>query len=570
MYRLLLYLGLSFLLLLTVSTGAVYLLMRSTHLQDTRQSLQSWQKQTNARIEQKVGELDLLARHLAGETAVQRFTLSGGSTEDKPARELLDALLRSYAGDVSYVNELCLIRAQDSGVFCTPIDPGGVQLSSQPLPAMTRNERLLFPAVQQPGEQSRAAELIHATPVWDRGSGVVKGVLLLSVNTRKLLQDIFEGPAISSLLLYDEKGTLLFSRHPEDREDIGSRIITPADYDTGLVQEGSRYAFRERLDVPQVAWYTRVEAVTQFSFYERKLLYMTLTIYAAGFMLLLLISWFLYKKRFAGPLERLRILMKRAELGDLKAYWIGRQAGELNELGEGYNQMLNRLEELIKQVKREEGLKKEAEMEALKYQLNPHFLYNTLNTIKWVAKMHRTPQIGEVVTALVRLLQASLGKKGDFITVREEVELLRDYMHIQTFRYGEKIKLSIEVDPLSSDCLLPCMLLQPLVENAIVHGIEPAKKDGLISIRVWVEPERDLLICEVEDNGIGLNEPRQEEAAGGRAASGVRERMSGIGLQHIREKIKLYYGNGYHMHLFGKPGEGTLVRLTLPVHHSGG
>ena len=103
--------------------------------------------------------------------------------------------------------------------------------------------------------------------------------------------------------------------------------------------------------------------------------------------------------------------------------------------------MLNRLEDLIKQVKREESLKKEAEMEALHYQLNPHFLYNTLNTIKWVAKIHKTPQISEVVSALVRLLQASLGKKGEFITLREEIGLTRDYMEIQKFRYGDRIQI---------------------------------------------------------------------------------------------------------------------------------
>ena len=164
--------------------------------------------------------------------------------------------------------------------------------------------------------------------------------------------------------------------------------------------------------------------------------------------------------------------------------------------------MLNRLEDLIKQVKREESLKKEAEMEALHYQLNPHFLYNTLNTIKWVAKIHKTPQISEVVSALVRLLQASLGKKGEFITLRDEIGLTHDYMEIQKFRYGDRIQLEMEVEEMTLGCLVPRMLLQPLVENAIIHGIGPTKREGRITIRTWLD--RDLLLCQVEDNGIGI------------------------------------------------------------------
>jgi sensor histidine kinase YesM len=294
----------------------------------------------------------------------------------------------------------------------------------------------------------------------------------------------------------------------------------------------------------------------------------TKTLLLLGLVLLALgvLSALLFRHYFVDPLQRLRRLMNRAELGDFKAYWVRHNSRDWNMLGESYNQMLNRLEELIKQVKREEALKKEAEMEALQYQLNPHFLYNTLNTIKWVAKMHRTPQIAEVVTSLVRLLQASLGKKGDFITVREEMELIRDYMDIQAFRYGDKILLESEIDPMAKGCLVPRMILQPLIENAIIHGIEPGRQEGWIRIRIWLEAERQLLICQVEDNGVGMVEDADREMTG--AKGDMRERMSGIGLRHIREKIKLYYGNGYSMHITGKPKQGTVIRLTMPVHQS--
>lgn len=281
---------------------------------------------------------------------------------------------------------------------------------------------------------------------------------------------------------------------------------------------------------------------------------------------------FLYISSVTKPLYALKALMNRAERGDLRAYWTTKSSEEWTQVGQSYNQMLNRLEDLIKQVKREESLKKEAEMEALHYQLNPHFLYNTLNTIKWVAKIHKTPQISEVVSALVRLLQASLGKKGDFITLRDEIGLTHDYMEIQRFRYGDRIQIETRVDEITLGCLVPRMLLQPLVENAIIHGIGPSKREGTITIRTWLD--RDLLFCQVEDNGIGM---QVEEGSSGwkamHATGGVqadrmlKERMSGVGISHIREKIKLIYGPEFKMHISSKPGEGTTVRMFLPIHH---
>ncbi|MGG1517921.1 sensor histidine kinase [Paenibacillus oryzisoli] len=271
------------------------------------------------------------------------------------------------------------------------------------------------------------------------------------------------------------------------------------------------------------------------------------------------------------PLDALKALMNRAERGDLRAYWTIRGSSEWTQVGHSYNQMLNRLEELIKQVKREEASKKEAEIEALHYQLNPHFLYNTLNTIKWVAKLHKTPQISEVVSALVRLLQASLGKKGDFISLRDEIRLTHDYMEIQRFRYGDRIQIVMEADEITLGCLVPRMLLQPLVENAIIHGIGPAKREGIITIRTWLD--RDLLFCQVEDNGVGMQVEegssgwKAMHAAGGTQADRMlKERMSGVGISHIREKIKLIYGPEYKMHISSKLGEGTTIRMFLPIH----
>jgi sensor histidine kinase YesM len=135
-------------------------------------------------------------------------------------------------------------------------------------------------------------------------------------------------------------------------------------------------------------------------------------------------------------------------------------------------------------------------------------------------------------------------------------------MDIQSFRYGDRVRLELDIDPLAAQCLVPKLIMQPLVENALLHGFGHGE-GGLIKITARID--RDTLVCEIRDNGKGMPEfAEQSDPPSGQ--SGYMERMSGIGLRHIRQKIKMYYGPDYGMQLFSKPNEGTTVKLTLPIH----
>lgn len=573
MLRLFIYLGSAFLLALTGIAAYIYAGAAGFAREQGERELRLFHEQAALRMSQTVAAIDSAVQALAAEPAAQRFA-SGPSVreaqEERSLRAELDALIQRTLPKLPGESELCLERLE-GGRICSPSveRPDSRPLASREVPVPARGERLLYPAEEPAGQ----TVWIAAQPIADLRSGVVTGTVILSFDGSRLWKpSAAEKEYVKRHRVFDRDGNIVFRL--QEQEAVPS---------FSLAEEGGEFVRAEhgwlisqrRLDIPWVSWYSRVEVPAETSRFGQELLLRTLALVLAVIAVWLGVSGLLYRRYWLQPLTTLQTLMKRAERGDWKAYWL-HKGGPLGGLGDSYNQMLNRLEELIRQVKREEALKKEAEMEALKYQLNPHFLYNTLNTIKWVAKMHRTPQIAEAVTALVRLLQASLGKKGDFITVKEELGLISDYMEIQRFRYGDHIRLECAVERGAEQCLIPCMLLQPLVENAIIHGIEPAKKEGLISVRVSLEPERELLICEVQDNGVGMSE--FERGHGNEAASvsaggsrgGGRERMSGIGLAHIREKIRLYYGGAYHMHTVGKPGEGTTVRLTLPAHRNEG
>ncbi|MZQ84920.1 HAMP domain-containing protein [Paenibacillus sp. 5J-6] len=485
------------------------------------------------------------------------------SREGKELNDYTNSLLSDQMLQNRYLEQVCLTLQSSNRTLCAQSAEAPGMLDTRIRSAEKRFEPLI-------AEYSKldAYLLTYTESIKDKSSLQELGRVTLWVNMNKLMKELSVKNNFQAYVLMDQNNKVVYRNGLYTGEELKS-AGRATDY---LRTDDSFIHSAKHVDmIGGVQWTSYYETaipsfISAFPYYRAWLI-----AFVALVVMLSAGSALLFMTYVTRPLDVLKALMNRAELGDLRAYWTSKTSTEWGQLGQSYNQMLNRLEDLIKQVKREESLKKEAEMEALHYQLNPHFLYNTLNTIKWVAKIHKTPQISEVVSALVRLLQASLGKKGEFITLREEIGLIRDYMEIQKFRYGDRIQVVSQADELTLGCLVPRMFLQPLVENAIIHGIEPAKREGVITIRTWLD--RDLLFCQVEDNGVGMQVEEgssgwkaMHAAGGSRSDRMLRERMSGVGISHIREKIKLYYGPEFKMHIASKPGEGTTIRMSLPIH----
>ena len=541
--------------------------------------LKDYADQTNIRVTerivQEIGQLESIYRNINTDYYLQyQFGMGTGSASDTFDRlkQQTDRMIGIQKMNDPYVTDVCFIL---DTTFCsdTNVIPPQEE-SGQPL----GNERLLQPFHMLDEGNSRYGLRLVA-PLYRLDSNAIIGHLVIVTDISRLMNDFHGAQSSARHTLKDAQGRTIYNHSSKGTIDT-----------EGDANGADRTAMRadeivsvQTVDSGGIRLTSELSVPNEYISSSWSSLSKTLIIFFGVVLLLSVISSLFFARIIANPLQSLRLLMKRAELGDLKAYWTSGGSQEMNDLGESYNQMLNRLEELIKKVKIEESLKKEAEITALQYQLNPHFLYNTLNTIKWVAKIHKTPQIADAVSALVRLLQASLGKKGDFLTIKEEIGLIQDYMNIQAFRYGDQVKTVFEIESVASLCLVPRLILQPLVENALIHGIEPRKGEGVITIRAYLD--RDMLLCEVSDNGVGMKakamankaEPHSDKATEGRPdmlPTGradnrtAKEKMSGIGLQHIRDKIRLYYGDDYKMHIFSKENEGTTIRLSLPIHAS--
>lgn len=533
---------------------------------ETSEQVSRLHEQTLQRLRQTFQQIDYMTRDVGNDYVIQRLTddtAAKDTAEEKAQRDYVDMLIKQQMSQFPYITDVCITANDNRFMLCTNSEAASPLLDTRRL-SLQKQDRFIV-SRENDGSSASASGVIFISPLIDRKTNVIRGSIQFMVSLNSIMNDIYGRWPLLRHRLTDSEGNVMYIRVPAVKSGQPNEPDWGSSKSAKLQWKDDTVLSQLQVDMPGSLWVSRIEAPQMLDKAHDKALQLTLLLVAAILLFMGVLSSKLFKLYLTRPMNQLRLLMKRAELGDFKAYWVSKSGKEWSDLGESYNQMLNRLEELIKQVKKEESLKKEAEMEALQYQLNPHFLYNTLNTIKWVAKMHQTPQIAEVVTSLVRLLQASLGKKGDFITIREEIGLIHDYMEIQSFRYGDRVQLECSVDPLANQCLVPRMILQPLIENAIIHGIEPGRQSGRIGIRIWLDVQRDLLYCQVEDDGVGMARDMLPDES---SHESMRERMSGIGLRHIREKIKLYYGEGYSMQIMTKARQGTTIRLTLPVHQS--
>ncbi|MFC5401303.1 cache domain-containing sensor histidine kinase [Cohnella soli] len=272
----------------------------------------------------------------------------------------------------------------------------------------------------------------------------------------------------------------------------------------------------------------------------------------------------MFSRKITSPLKRLMRQMSELERSNFEALTEVRSQDEIGQLSRRFNQMVGQIKRLIEQVNEEETKKREAEIRALRHQINPHFLYNTLASIRWMVKYNRTDEAFKGISALVQLMEASMGKKGAFCSLVEEIELLEKFMIIQQYRYGEQIRMTIECDPSLLELSIPRMLLQPIVENAAFHGIAPKEEGGTIAVAIRREyrDNGDLLVITVQDDGVGMSAETKDCLF---ASPGERRGQSGIGLHYVKETMQLYYGSASGIEVDSEEGCGTCVRLEFAM-----
>ncbi|QUH29057.1 sensor histidine kinase [Vallitalea guaymasensis] len=256
------------------------------------------------------------------------------------------------------------------------------------------------------------------------------------------------------------------------------------------------------------------------------------------------------------PIKKLVKSMKRVEEGDLTIQINLHRNDELGMLENSFNQMVVRLKESIDNAIDKQRRLRIAEINILQAQIKPHFLYNTLDAIKWIAKLNNVKEIGVIATQLGSLLRNSINCEQEFLTVKDNLDLINNYLEIQKIRYNDGFDVNIATDDETLGYYIPKLILQPIVENAIVHGFENIDEKGMLIIRGY--RKEDNLYFEVLDNGIGMNEEQIEEALS-------KTNDDHIGLYNVDQRVKLYYGSLSGVTIESKPDKGTKVIIKIPI-----
>lgn len=260
------------------------------------------------------------------------------------------------------------------------------------------------------------------------------------------------------------------------------------------------------------------------------------------------------------PIKEMMQVCGKVMEGDFTATAVVKSQDEFGRLGNAFNSMIKQINELFDKERRDQKRKSEMEYQILQAQINPHFLYNTLDSIKWLAVMQGVDNIAEMSTALINFLKYNLGKVEGETTLRNEVESVRNYIIIQKYRYTDTFEFTTFIDEEAANCKVLRFILQPLVENSIIHGFNEERGNYRIHIAATIYDEK--LHIRVIDNGIGI------DAAGMEAINRDVEkstRFSKIGVANIMERIQLYFGEEAKLHFDSRPNIATIAEIILPV-----
>ncbi len=266
------------------------------------------------------------------------------------------------------------------------------------------------------------------------------------------------------------------------------------------------------------------------------------------------------------PIRVLHKMTKSISEGNLDVRVENKNVDEIAGLGRSFNIMTEKIKELFENsIKEQEELKK-AELKVMQAQINPHFLYNTLDTIIWMAEANKSEQVIEIVRALSSFFRITLSKGNDWITIRDEIAHIRSYLIIQKIRYRDILDFEIDISEEIMNYTILKLTLQPIVENALYHGIKNKREGGVITINGY-KSEDDKIVFIINDNGAGMTEERynevQEELEDDSKEMVMKDR--GFGLSNVHKRIKLYYGDQYGLGISTENKKGTEVSVVIPI-----
>lgn len=339
-------------------------------------------------------------------------------------------------------------------------------------------------------------------------------------------------------------------------------ILTPSDtpFSRQSLNGVSYYIACQKLNNGQWYMFYQVDA---FEF-EKDFIMLTQAFFVITIVILILaltVAVFLAKS-ISGPISKLSSTMQQVRNGNFGIRNDYHAKDEVGALSDSFNAMIENTNELIETIYQKELLKQQAELKFLQFQINPHFLYNTLETINWISRIRGVPEAGEIAKALGDLMREGL-RDDDFVPIEREVRNVENYLLIQKCRFGEKIQSNTYIDPTIAQVRTPKFILQPIIENAILHGIDPKLEGG--TIRIFGGHDGEDIVLTIEDDGVGMPPDMLRNLLNENIRKANNDgKHTHIGILNVHKRLQLTFGPTYGLTIHSEVGVGTVVTIRLP------
>ena len=404
--------------------------------------------------------------------------------------------------------------------------------------------------------------------VCDEKTGQVKGVLLMDIDHGIISSAISDSQIGNEgfVFVLDENDHMVYTPINDVVYRISPSWLAGEERTISARISGGRYFIRFKTSA-RTGWKT-VSVISYDVLMED--INRMIGIYALMLIAtLLLVQLFSLKlsDNITRPIKSLRDIMRKTEEGDLSLRFESSSRDEVADLGLSFNHMIKTIVQLLERVRLEEDQKRKAELKIVQEQFKPHFLYNTLDTINWMAREHKAMDIVKLVDALTSVFRISLSRGKDYITIKEEINYIRSYLYVQKTRYEDKLVFDVDADEECMSTMVPKLILQPLLENAIYHGIK--LKRGTGHITVSVHRQEDMICMAVSDDGKGMDEGTRHSLqnllrTGTRKEDITPDDNQSFGLYYVRERLQLRYADNYRVDVESREDVGTTISIFIP------
>ncbi|MBB6732825.1 cache domain-containing sensor histidine kinase [Cohnella zeiphila] len=538
--------------------------------------------QTKASIEEKVNMTENISQIIAFDSRIRTFLDSDFINDSFQLQDyrdnivpIVDNIMRQY----SYVHAIhvymsnqtipelyggydgfySLHRLQGDPEIHSYLDKSNEQTEWRDM----HKERLLL---NLPDRSAGTDVFSYQRKIYSARNYGVSGLVEIEITENELLKSLKDSISgqIGSVFMVDDGGRVVSSNIPEkfgiEINRIGLAEL-PKSVKTNQIMnvQGVKSIV---ISIPLEGPALRVVGIFPISHVVEKVTHSIRSILIVLTIALLLLSVLVYfvTVKLLSRMKQLLKAMKQVKEGSLDVsvpvFW----NDEFSQMAISFNHMTRRIHDLVETVYKAELLEKEAEFKALESQINPHFLYNTLATISWVARKSEAKDVVHLSDSLARFYRLVLNKGSSETWIGNELDMVQAYLAIQKFRFEERFDSIFEVDDQIRDYATIKNILQPLVENALVHGIEPKRSHGTIIIKAYLQDNH--VVFQILDDGVGMSWNRIQEV---REGVPVNSNSSGYALSNIIKRLRAYYGADHNLELFSKPGVGTVVTLSFPA-----